>query len=217
MKCRKLLTGLLALSAAAVMGVSVPTTANAARESAVKENKALPTIVNRPSLSRQGYVLRIINDKDADPIYVGKKSYEQNLKHIGVQKNAKTISAKKVQKIKFKIVKVAKMNAIAFAAPEYLVVSKDKKYSCWTTQAQLQYFYMNDKDMSGVKKPLTRIANRSNTSLKTKKNLHDFNLAVKAAKKLHGSKKTFVLRNLKLLKKTGSMSIEGKNLLTFGL
>ena len=44
----------------------------------------------------------------------------------------------------------------------------------------------------------------------------EFN-AVKAAKKLRGSQRDFVLRSLNQLKKDGSMNVEGKNLLLFGL
>ena len=43
------------------------------------------------------------------------------------------------------------------------------------------------------------------------------NAAMKAAKKLHGSQRDFVLRSLNQLKKDGSMNVEGKNLLLFGL
>lgn len=42
-----------------------------------------------------------------------------------------------------------------------------------------------------------RIANRLNTSLKKANNKRDFNAAMKAAKKLHGNQRKFVLRSLK--------------------
>lgn len=43
--------------------------------------------------------------------------------------------------------------------------------------------------MQGVIKPLKRIANRLNTSLKKANNKRDFNAAMKAAKKLRGSQR----------------------------
>lgn len=46
-----------------------------------------------------------------------------------------------------------------------------------------------------------RIASRLNTSLKKVNNKRDFNAAMKAAKKLHGNQRKFVLRSLKQLKK----------------
>ena len=64
---------------------------------------------------------------------------------------------------------------------------------------------------------LKRISNRLNTSLKKANNKRDFNAAMKAAKKLRGSQRDFVLRSLNQLKKDGSMNVEGKNLLLFGL
>lgn len=71
--------------------------------------------------------------------------------------------------------------------------------------------------MKNVKKPLMRIANRLNTSLKKANNKRDFNAAMKAAKKLPGNQRKFVLRSLKQLKKDGSMNVGGTNLLIFGL
>lgn len=71
--------------------------------------------------------------------------------------------------------------------------------------------------MKNVKKPLMRIANRLNTSLKKANNKRDFNAAMKVAKKLHGNQRKFVLRSLKQLKKDGSMNVGGTNLLIFGL
>ena len=50
--------------------------------------------------------------------------------------------------------------------------------------------------MKNVKKPLMRIANRLNTSLKKANNKRDVNAAMKAAKRLHGNQRKFVLRSL---------------------
>jgi hypothetical protein len=43
----------------------------------------------------------------------------------------------KVQKVKFRIEKVLNVKGRGAGAPVYLVASKDKKYSTWTTQAFL--------------------------------------------------------------------------------
>lgn len=123
----------------------------------------------------------------------------------------------KVQKVKFRIEKVLNVKGRGAGAPVYLVAYKDKKYSSWTTQSGLQYYYLNSKAMKNVKKPLMRIANRLNTSLKKANNKRDFNAAMKAAQKLHGNQRKFVLRSLKQLKKDGSMNVGGTNLLIFGL
>lgn len=210
MKFQKLVTSALLVAGTASVLAVAPVSVNAATipASAVK---------NKASLTKEGYVMRILNDKDATPIYVGKVNYNKLFKNVTPAKGAKTISPKKVQKVKFRIEKVLNVKGRGAGAPVYLVASKDKKYSTWTTQAFLQYYYLNSKSMQGVTKPLKRIANRLNTSLKKANNKRDFNAAMKAAKKLRGSQRDFVLRSLNQLKKDGSMNVEGKNLLLFGL
>lgn len=210
MKFQKLVTSALLVAGTASVLAVAPVSVNAATipASAVK---------NKASLTKEGYVMRILNDKDATPIYVGKANYNKLFKNVTLAKGAKTISPKKVQKVKFRIEKVLNVKGRGAGAPVYLVASKDKKYSTWTTQSGLQYYYLNSKSMQGVTKPLKRIANRLNTSLKKANNKRDFNAAMKAAKKLRGSQRDFVLRSLNQLKKDGSMNVEGKNLLLFGL
>ncbi|PEG90039.1 MULTISPECIES: hypothetical protein [unclassified Lactobacillus] len=210
MKFQKLVTSALLVAGTASVLAVAPVSVNAATipASAVK---------NKASLTKEGYVMRILNDKDATPIYVGKANYNKLFKNVTLAKGAKTISPKNVQKIKFRVEKVLNVKGRGAGAPVYLVASKDKKYSTWTTQAFLQYYYLNSKSMQGVTKPLKRIANRLNTSLKKANNKRDFNAAMKAAKKLRGSQRDFVLRSLNQLKKDGSMNVEGKNLLLFGL
>ena len=210
MKFQKLVTSALLVAGTASVLAVAPVSVNAATipASAVK---------NKASLTKEGYVMRILNDKDATPIYVGKANYNKLFKNVTLAKGAKTISPKNVQKIKFRVEKVLDVKGRGAGAPVYLVASKDKKYSTWTTQAFLQYYYLNSKSMQGVTKPLKRIANRLNTSLKKANNKRDFSAAMKAAKKLRGSQRDFVLRSLNQLKKDGSMNVEGKNLLLFGL
>lgn len=72
--------------------------------SQVSRNTELAPIRNS-RFSKYGYNVRILNDKDTDPIYVGKANYKRLLKRFVLSKNAKTISPAKVQNIKFKIVK----------------------------------------------------------------------------------------------------------------
>lgn len=75
--------------------------------------------------------------------------------------------------------------------------------------------------MRGVVNPLKRIANRGSdkdiVSLKNKQNKRDLNAAMKAANKLKGSQKKFVVNSLKQLKKDNNIGGEGDNLLLFGL
>lgn len=210
MKFQKLVTSALLVAGTASVLAVAPVSVNAATipASAVK---------NKASLTKEGYIMRVLNDRDASPIYVGKANYNKLVKNVTPAKGAKTISPKKVQKVKFRIEKVLDVKGRGAGAPVYLVASKDKKYSTWTTQAFLQYYYLNSKSMQGVTKPLKRIANRLNTSLKKANNKRDFNAAMKAAKRLRGSQRDFVLRSLNQLKKDGSMNVEGKNLLLFGL
>lgn len=201
------------LAGTVTMLSATPKLVNAASTSSAP----VAAVKNKASFTKEGYIMRILNDKDASKIYVGKSNYKKLVKNIMPSKKAKTISPIKIQKVKFRIEKVLNVKGRGAGAPVYLVASKDKKYSSWTTQSGLQYYYLNSKAMKNVKKPLMRIANRLNTSLKKANNKRDFNAAMKAAKKLHGNQRKFVLRSLKQLKKDGSMNVGGTNLLIFGL
>ncbi|KRL26915.1 MAG: hypothetical protein LKU_00661 [Lactobacillus kefiranofaciens] len=201
------------LAGTVTMLSATPKLVNAASTSSAP----VAAVKNKASFTKEGYIMRILNDKDASKIYVGKSNYKKLVKNITPSKKAKTISPIKIQKVKFRIEKVLNVKGRGAGAPVYLVASKDKKYSSWTTQSGLQYYYLNSKAMKNVKKPLMRIANRLNTSLKKANNKRDFNAAMKAAKKLHGNQRKFVLRSLKQLKKDGSMNVGGTNLLIFGL
>ncbi|EFG55805.1 hypothetical protein LA664_02245 [Lactobacillus amylolyticus] len=213
MKFQKLIVGAILLTGSLAVLSVVPQSVSATST----ESTPVAVVKNKASFTKEGYIMRILNDKDASKIYVGKSNYKKLVKNIMPSKKAKTISPKKVQKVKFRIEKVLNVKGRGAGAPVYLVASKDKKYSSWTTQSGLQYYYLNSKAMKNVKKPLMRIANRLNTSLKKANNKRDFNAAMKAAKKLHGNQRKFVLRFLKQLKKDGSMNVGGTNLLIFGL
>lgn len=209
----------LLLSSAVVAGLflttAAPVQAASAASSAPKTTNVNPkAVIENSPLTKHGYVLRIKNSKDADPIYVGKANYNYALKHYETFKG-KTISSAKVQNVKFRVEKVVKFHGKIAGAPLYLVVSKDKKYSCWTTQSMLQYYYFNSKSMKGVTTPLKRIVYKE--GLKSKKGVRDFSAAMKAANKLKGSQKTFVVNSLNQLKKDGNVNKEGTNLLLFGL
>lgn len=189
--------------------------------SAATTTQKTPTVKNT-KLTQDGYNVRFINNKYADPVYVGKANYQKLLSGpkgpADGMKGAKTMSPKKIQNVKFRIEKTAVMNTTGFGAPEFFVVSKDKKYSAWTTQSGLEYYYLNSNSaaMKTVKKQLKAIANRENRSVKTKAGKRNFNLAMNAAKKLPKSQRTFVVKHLNQLKKDGTMNIEGSNLLLFG-
>lgn len=178
-------------------------------------SKAKSPIENTP-LTKDGYIVRVLDNKNADKVYVGKTNYKRLVKSSTPLKKAKTINPKKIQNIKFRIEKVLNVSKRVAGAPVYLVASKDKRYSTWTTQSGLQYYYLNSKSMAGVTKPLKRIANRQDRDLKKANNKRDFNQAMKAAKKLKGSQRSFVVSSLKKLQKDG-MNDEGVNLLLFGL
>lgn len=213
MKFQKLIAGAILLTGSLAVLSVVPQSVSATST----QSTPVAVVKNNASFTKEGYIMRILNDKDASKIYVGKSNYKKLVKNITPSKKAKTISPKKVQKVKFRIEKVLNVKGRGAGAPVYLVASKDKKYSSWTTQSGLQYYYLNSKAMKNVKKPLMKIANRLNTSLKKANNKRDFNAAMKAAKKLHGNQRKFVLRSLKQLKKDGSMNVGGTNLLIFGL
>lgn len=95
---------LLSVAPATVQAAS---TASSAPKTTNVNPKAV--IENDPKLTKQGYVLRIKNSKDADPIYVGKNNYKYALTHYETFKG-KTISPAKVQNVKFRVEKVGKSN-----------------------------------------------------------------------------------------------------------
>jgi hypothetical protein len=186
MKFQKLFLSAVLLTSTATI-LTVAPTANAA----TNDSKPVAVVENKANFTKKGYIMRVLNDRDASPIYVGKANYHKLVKNVTPAKGAKTISPKKVQKVKFRIEKVLNVKGRGAGAPVYLVASKDKKYSTWTTQAFLQYYYLNSKSMQDVTKPLKRIANRLNTSLKKANSKRDFGAAMKAAKKLRGSQRDF--------------------------
>ena len=103
---------------------SFPKSVNAASTSSAP----VAAVKNKASFTKEGYIMRILNDKDASKIYVGKSNYKKLVKNITPSKKAKTISPKKVQKVKFRIEKVLNVKGSGAGAPVYLVASKDKKY-----------------------------------------------------------------------------------------
>lgn len=198
----------------------------ATTESAKAAKSDLPVITKTP-LTKEGYILRVVTDAKNDTVYVGKSNYNRLLKNtvsFKAKNNEKTINPKKIRNVKFRIERIANPPRKAPAgALMYLVASKDKKYSAWVTESSLQYYYQNSKSMSGVVKPLKRIANRAakanKIDLNTSANKRDYNAAMKAAKKLKGSQKTFVVNSLKQFKKDSSDGTYhmGRNILLFGI
>lgn len=186
------------------------------------------SIENDAKLTKQGYVLRIKKGWGIR-VYVGKANYKRALT-TAAEFKTKTANANKLQNIKFRVERVGNPPREAISAsPVYLVASKDKKYSAWLTQSELEYYYLHDKAVQSVIKPLKKIISNDNKytekhynsinggSLKNKKNKQYFNQALAAAKKMpKGSKKTFVLNSLNQLKKNGHIN-NGGNMLLFGL
>ena len=133
MKLQKLFTGAFLLAGTVTMLSATPKSVNAASTSSAP----VAAVKNKASFTKEGYIMRILNDKDASKIYVGKSNYKKLVKNITPSKKAKTISPKKVQKVKFRIEKVLNVKGRGAGAPVYLVASKDKKYSSWITQSGL--------------------------------------------------------------------------------
>ena len=212
MKSKKALISLLATASLAALFSASSVTANAADNgnltAVAKFDKAI-TIKNAPQLSKWGYIVTV--NSDSQPISVGKDSYQKMLNDSEFR-SGNTISPKKVKNVKFKVVKIAYAKHHN-GALMYLITSKDNKYSTWTTNPGMQYYAFKSKTLQGVVKPLNRISKRATykwqkiskkaRATRIRKNEYDFNLAVKAAKKLKGQQRKFVLASLKQAKKDG--------------
>ncbi|TSO26913.1 hypothetical protein [Lactobacillus sp. LL6] len=209
MKFRKLLL-ITVLTASSVAFLS--TTPKQAEATTIKDS-SVEKITSNKNLTKQGYVLNV---KDpSGKIYVGKADYKHGLKTSEPFKG-KTINWKKIKNIKFRIEKMATAKKAAiFGAPQYFVASKDKKYSGWTTRSGLSYYFANTKAMKNVMKPLKIIIDRDSSSLKNAKNKKDFNLALKAAKKLPANQRKLVMQSLNQIKKDGNLENRSKNILLF--
>ncbi len=228
MKFKKLIITSVAavslLGAVNVASVQAATTNKSVINSQTKKQKKVNTQAQNTPLTKDGYVVRLIDPKLK--VMVGKANYERAAKSI-VPFKSQTINSNKFKNMKFRIEKAHYFNGDAGGgAPLFLIASKDKKYSAWATQSELQYYYLNSKSMAGVTKPLKRIANRYVNgknywkmcgNINAPKNKEDFQLAEKAAQKLKGSQKKFIVQSLKQLKKDGTMDKEGHNLLLFSI
>ena len=212
MKSKKALISLLATASLAALFSASSVTATAADNSnstAIAKFDKVITIKNIPRLSKWGYIVTV--NSDSQPISVGKDSYQKMLNDSEF-KSGNTISPKKVKNVKFKVVKIAYAKHHN-GALMYLITSKDNKYSTWTTNPGMQYYAFKSKTLQGVVKPLNRISKRATykwqkiskkaRATRIRKNEYDFNLAVKAAKKLKGQQRKFVLASLKQAKKDG--------------
>ncbi|MGQ5708584.1 hypothetical protein [Lactobacillus sp. PSON] len=210
MRLKKVFIGLvLAISALGIISFHT-------NKAEAKTLDSEPTVtVTKTKLNKEGYILRILNKHINNKIYVGKKSYDKALKTT-IPFKGKTISPKKVQKIKFRIEKttIPPKGAVSYT-PMYLVASKNKKYSAWLTQASLQYYYLNNKSMHNVTKFLKKIVNRNNTKLSAA-DKKDLRSAITQAKKLKGSQRKFVLKSLNQIKKSDTIENQGESILLFG-
>lgn len=181
------------------------------RQVAANNNSDESVIKNAPKLSKWGYILNV--KFSARPILVGANNYRKMLNNPFF-KSANTISPKKIKNIKFKVVKIMVFKKGINGTPEYLITSKNHKYNAWTPNAGLQYYGIHSKSIQRIIKPLKRIKERDlrvlnkKTTLKSdisgrkriNRNKHDFNLAVKAAKKLKGKQRQFALSFLQQMK-----------------
>ena len=196
--------------------------ATAKTEITTKVKKLTPVVKNQPQLTKQGYVLRATSNT-ASKIFVGKANYNRALKLASQDKflkKGKTVSYKKLKNVKFRVEKELDVVDHPAGAPIYLLASKDKKYSFWTTPAGMEYYYLHNKSLQPVLKPLKKIADRKNTSLKNAQNKRDFAQAMKAAKKLPSSLRTKVMISLKQSQKDGKVDMideNGNNLMLSGI
>ncbi|WP_308556431.1 hypothetical protein [uncultured Lactobacillus sp.] len=218
MKSRKIFTTLFTVVSLAALLDTTPITANAANNKTAITSQAQKHYVlkDTPKLSKWGYILNV--NSTAQPIFVGKDNYEKLLNNPFF-KGTKTISSKKIKHIRFKVIKIMVFKNVS-GSPEYLVTSKNHKYNAWTPNAGLQYYAIYSKPLQKVVTPLRRIQKRDSDRLNRKttlkdaasdhkriaKNKQDFALAVKAAKKLKGSQRKFVLESLKQMEQDGSIS-----------
>lgn len=215
MKFQKIVTSAVALLAT-VSCLSLTNTQAKATEKTTTQAAATYTLKNKPNFSKYGYIMKI---KSNDKVFVGRQNYNKAFKQLDI-KGAKTVNAKHLRNVKFKIVKAAYFNVHGFGAPEYLAVSRNKRYAAWLTQSSLQYYAVKQRAMRPIMRAINRMINRSvnhSGSLKTRANKRDFNTAYRAARKLRGRQKSFVMASLRQLKKDGNIAKQGTNLLLFGL
>lgn len=213
MKFKKILTGLFLLTA----GITLTGFSEKPKAAYAATTRTNTSIRNTP-LTKKGYVIGVQNSKKTkrDRIYVGSKNYRRALKST-TEFKARTVNPSKIRNIRFKIEKSFNPTGPRNGTIIYLIVSKNNKYSMWASPYDLKYYYWDTKTMRNVRQPLERIGNRVNSSLKNSKNKRDFNLAVKAAKKLPKYERSFVLKSLAQFKQEGNLSHMWKNILLFDL
>jgi hypothetical protein len=87
MKFQKLFLSAVLLTSTATI-LTVAPTANAA----TNDSKPVAVVENKANFTKKGYIMRVLNDRDASPIYVGKANYHKLVKNVTPAKGAKTIS-----------------------------------------------------------------------------------------------------------------------------
>lgn len=212
MKSKNFLTALVSTFALTALLDTASVTVNAANNNsdktvAAKQVEKHYVIKNAPKISKWGYILNV--NSSALPIFVGKGNY-QKLLNNPYFKGTKNISPKKIKNVRFKVAKIMIFKNVN-GTPEYLVTSKNHKYNAWTPNAGLQYYDIHSKSLQSVIRPLKRIKSRDFEGLNRKKtvkdtrsritkNKRDFGLAVKAAKRLKGKQRKFVLGSLQQMR-----------------
>lgn len=78
MKFQKLVTSALLVAGTASALAVVPVSVNAAT------SKTAPVVAvqNKANFTKEGYIMRVLNDRDASPIYVGKANYNKLVKNV---------------------------------------------------------------------------------------------------------------------------------------
>lgn len=220
MKSKRILIATLATTSIAALLALNPITINAATKSVnttqIQKNDKQYVIKNSPELSKWGYIVNV--NSSEQPVFVGKDSYEKMLNNQFF-KGSKVANPKKIKNVRFKIVKTMTFKNANGGTPQYLITSKNHKYNAWTTDGELRYYAINRKALKAVVKPLKRIHKRNYEGLHNLevKNKHDFNLAVKAAKKLKGNQRKFILASLNQMKKDSSTENDIGNILAWSV
>lgn len=210
---------ILSVAIAALLTLN-PIAINAATKSAnttqIQKNDKQYVIKNSPELSKWGYIVNV--DSSDQPVFIGKNSYRKMLNN-SFFKSSKVANPKKIKNVRFKIVKTMTFKNANGGTPQYLITSKNHKYNAWTTDGELRYYAINRKSLKAVVKPLKRIHKRDSQGLHNRKtkNKHDFSLAVKAAKKLKGNQRKFILASLNQMKKDKSTENMTNNILAWSV
>lgn len=215
MKMKKLLVGTVAamsLAAPALGSTSV----------FAKTTATAKTNTTMSYYRKAGAVLRLHKNIYPTKIYVGTSAYKKMAKGSTTVK-AKTISAKKLQHVRFEVAKVVNPPKGYQGGPNYLVTTKNHKYSGWILATDAYYYLQNSKQLKHVVAPLEQMYKRlqnsdQSASTKTKLNRAAIKKAQRAASHLkNGATKKFVQASLKKLANGSDVENVTTNMFIWGL